>query len=101
MAHILCKTKELGPKKFQIELFVITDKKQDFLLSFSGFMDSDKAPLASSFEVHEVVMFTKGRATKLKADLKKENLRQVEITSSLKQRIADWLLNEKAVKVKL
>jgi len=100
MAHILCKTKELGPKNYDTQLYIITDKKQDFLLSFNGFMDSDKAPLASSFEVHEVVMFTKGRASKLKTELKKENLRQVEITSSLKQRIADWML-EAEVKVRL
>jgi hypothetical protein len=93
MAHILYKTKELGPKNYDTQLYVITDKKQDFLLSFNGFMDSDKAPLASSFQVHEVVMFTKGRATKLKAELKKENLRQVEITSSLKQKITDWMMD--------
>ena len=100
MAHILCKTEELGPKSFQTQLFVITDKQQDFLLSFNGFLDKKNGNLAASFEPHEVVMYTKGRASKLKADLKKDELREVEITDSLKKRIADWLM-ETEVKIKL
>ena len=45
-------------------------------------------------------MYTKGRASKMKADLKKEDLRQVEITDSLKNRIADWVMNTE-VKINL
>ena len=100
MAHILCRTEELGPKSFQTELFVITDKKQDFLLSFNGFLEKANGNLASTFEPHEVVMYSKGRASKLKTDLKKEDLRQVEITDSLKKRIADWMMDTK-VKINL
>ncbi|MDC7247082.1 MAG: hypothetical protein PQJ35_01945 [Sphaerochaetaceae bacterium] len=99
MAHILCKSDQIAEKSWDTQLFIMTDKKQDFLLSFSGFLDSEKASL-STFEPHEAVMYTKGRATKIKADLKKENHRQVEITSSLKQRIADWLM-ETEVKITL
>lgn len=91
MAHILCKTEELGPKSFDTQLYIITDKKQDFLLSFNGFLEKEKGNLASTFDCHETVMYTKGRAEKIRANLGKEDLRQVEITSSLKQRIVDWI----------
>ena len=100
MSHILIKTEELGPKSFDTQLFIITDKQQDFLLSFNGFLDKKNGNLAATFEPHEVIMYTKGRASKMKADLKKEDLRQVEITDSLKNRIADWVMNTE-VKINL
>lgn len=100
MAHILVKTEELGPKSFQTQLFIITDKKQDFILTFSGFLEKENGNLAATFDPHEVVMYSKQRAAKIKADLKKQDLRKVEITSSLKQKIADWVMNT-MVKVNL
>ena len=100
MAHILCRTEELGPKSFDTQLYIITNKKQDFLLSFNGFLEKEKGNLASTFDCHEAVMYTKSRASKLRSDLKREELRQVEITNSLKQKIFDWLTDAE-VKVTL
>ena len=50
MSHILIKTEELGPKSFDTQLFIITDKQQDFLLSFNGFLDKKNGNLAATFE---------------------------------------------------
>ncbi len=92
MAYILVRSDQISKHSWDSQLFIITDSPQEFLLSFSGFLDDKKANLSANFEVSETIIYSKARAAGIKADLKKQNLRQIEITSSLKVKIADWIM---------
>jgi hypothetical protein len=91
MPYILCRSDQIAATSFDTQLFIITEKSQEFLLSFSGFLDAENQSLMK-FEPHEVIIYSKNRAAGIKEGLQKQNLRRVEFTSGLKSRLADWIM---------
>jgi hypothetical protein len=91
MAHILIRSDQIGPKSWDSQVFIITDKKQDFLLSFSGFLDDEKSSLRT-FECHEVVLYKAPRAAEIKQGLGNQKLRRIEVTKELTTLIGEWIM---------
>jgi hypothetical protein len=84
------------------QIFLINEKEQDFLLSFSGFLNSTDDKVVN-FRCSEIVLYTGANVknivdTTLSRSAENKvtehhSFRQFDLTPKLKELVVDWLFN--------
>jgi len=84
------------------QIFLINEKEQDFLISFSGFLNSTDDNI-ENFRCSEIILYTGANVKNIvdttlarSAENKRtehHSFRQFDLTSKLKELVVEWLFN--------